>query len=113
MTRKRAAASAIASLLAALPVSATQGADTDAELRERGRMLFTGGATPACAICHTLADAGASGAIGPSLDELKPGAARVEAVLRKGLGVMPAYSALSDQDIKALSVYVSRAAGGS
>jgi mono/diheme cytochrome c family protein len=76
-------------------------------------MLFTGGATPACAICHTLANADATGAVGPSLDELKPDAARVEAVLRKGMGVMPAYTTLSEEDIKTLSTYVSQAAGGS
>jgi mono/diheme cytochrome c family protein len=87
-------------------------ADDDAALRERGKMLFTGGATPACAICHTLEDAGATGAVGPSLDDLKPDAARVEAVLRKGMGAMPAYTTLSDEEVKALSVYVERATHG-
>ncbi|AOB32646.1 hypothetical protein AKI39_20755 [Bordetella sp. H567] len=106
------AARAGAALLVAIPMAAAHAADTDAALKERGRMLFTGGATPACAVCHTLQDAGATGAVGPSLDELKPDAARVEAVLRKGMGVMPAYGTLPEEDIKALSAYVSQAAGG-
>jgi mono/diheme cytochrome c family protein len=106
-------ATAAAALLAALSSSPTHAADTDAAAEDRGRALFTGGATPACAICHTLADAGATGAVGPSLDELKPDAARVESVLRKGMGVMPAYTSLSEEDIKALSLYVSHATGGS
>ena len=50
-----------------------------------GRELFTKTAVPACAVCHTLADAGASGAVGPVLDELKPDAARVAKALRGGI----------------------------
>lgn len=114
MKRRRMAARAGAVLLASFPLAAAQaaGSEADAALKERGRILFTGGATPACAICHTLRDAGATGAVGPSLDELKPDAARVEAVLRKGMGVMPAYGTLPEEDIKALSAYVSEAAKG-
>jgi mono/diheme cytochrome c family protein len=111
--RGRLPARAAAVLLMSCPFVVSHAADTSATVTERGRMLFTGGATPACAICHTLANADAAGAVGPSLDELKPDAARVEAVLRKGMGVMPAYPTLSEEDIKALSTYVSQAAGGS
>ena len=50
---------------------------------DEGRKLFNS-LTPSCAICHTLKDAGASGAVGPSLDELKPDAARVAKALRNG-----------------------------
>ena len=50
------------------------------------KQLFAAGAVPACAICHTLKDAGAEGAIGPVLDELQPDAARVAKALRAGLG---------------------------
>lgn len=99
-----------AAALTALMSGIVHAADAQAALKERGRMLFTGGANPACAICHTLQDAGATGTVGPSLDDLKPDAARVEAVLRKGMGVMPAYGTLSEEDIKALSTYVSQAA---
>src|SRR5690606_38915843 len=42
-----------------------------------GREVFTTQATPACAICHTLAAAGATGEVGPSLDMLKPSKAQI------------------------------------
>lgn len=76
-----------------------------------GKKLFLSGAAPACAICHTLADAGSEGAIGPVLDELKPDATRVEKAIRQGLGVMPANKNLSDAQIKLLAQYVARATG--
>jgi len=79
---------------------------------EAGRTLFNNTATPACAICHTLKDAGAEGAIGPSLDALKPDAARVRTVLKTGLGVMPAYEALTAEQIETLANYVARVAEG-
>ena len=56
-----------------LPVHA---ADDAAQLQQ-GKVLFGQGAVPACALCHALKDAGAEGAVGPSLDELKPDAKRV------------------------------------
>ena len=75
---------------------------------EEGRKLFTG-VTPACAICHTLKDAGAAGAVGPSLDELKPDAARVVKALRNGIGQMPAFPQLTEQQVQALARYVEQA----
>jgi sulfite dehydrogenase len=77
-----------------------------------GKKLFTT-AVPACAVCHTLKDAGAEGAVGPIFDELKPDAARVSKALRDGLGSMPSFKAtLSEEQIAALARYVSRASGG-
>jgi len=38
-----------------------------------GKQIFTGTAQPACASCHTLADAGASGTIGPDLNQVLKG----------------------------------------
>ena len=58
---------------------------------ELGKKLFST-ATPACALCHTLKDAGAKGAVGPVMDEIKPDAVRVAKALRNGLGNMPSYS---------------------
>ncbi len=78
---------------------------------EAGRALFLKSTTPACAVCHTLADAGAAGTIGPNLDELKPDANRVTQAVRNGIGVMPAFEALSDADVQALAQYVSGATG--
>ena len=80
---------------------------------EPGRQLFVKDATPSCAICHTLADAGASGNIGPSLDELKPDALRVVKALKTGIGQMPAYPQLSEEQVQALARYVARASGAS
>ena len=78
----------------------------------RGKELFIKGATPPCSICHALADAGAVGAIGPSLDELKPDAERVAKAVKSGIGQMPAFSTLSEQDVQAISQYVAKASGG-
>lgn len=78
-----------------------------------GRRLFVEGAEPACAICHSLADAGAEGEIGPNLDELRPDAARVAKAVRGGVGVMPAFEeVLSEDQISAIAAYVAQAAGG-
>ncbi len=89
--------------------AAASGADPALAL---GRQLFTGGATPACAVCHTLKDAGSEGAVGPVLDELKPDAQRVATALRNGVGNMPSYRAtLTEAQIEALAKYVSAVAG--
>jgi cytochrome c6 len=77
-----------------------------------GKKLFST-AVPACALCHTLKDAGSAGEVGPVLDEMKPDAARVAKVLRDGLGSMPSFKAsLSEAQIAALARYVSKASGG-
>ena len=77
-----------------------------------GRNLFTKVSIPACAICHTLNDAGARGEIGPVLDEIKPDASRVATALRNGPGNMPSYKAtLSEEQIAALARYVAMASG--
>jgi cytochrome c6 len=54
---------------AALLCSAAASAQTlGAPEREAARKLFTSGTAPSCAVCHTLRDAGAEGAVGPVLD---------------------------------------------
>lgn len=98
---------------AALPVAPNAFADESAQLA-LGKKLFTQAAAPACAVCHTLRDAGAEGAVGPVLDELKPDATRVATALRNGLGNMPSYKAsLSEEQILALARYVAHASGAS
>ena len=82
-----------------------------ADASDPGRQLFIKDAAPPCAICHTLSDAGATGAIGPSLDELKPDAARVAKAVKTGLGQMPAYPQLSDEQVQKIATYVARAVG--
>ena len=78
---------------------------------DAGRRLFTKDATPPCALCHTLADAGATANVGPSLDELKPDAQRVMQAVKAGIGAMPAYTQLSAEQIQTLARYVARASG--
>lgn len=79
-----------------------------ADAVDPARLLFTKDAAPPCAICHTLADAGATGAIGPSLDELKPDAQRIAQAVKTGVGQMPAYPQLSDEQVQAIARYVAR-----
>lgn len=100
----RLACCAVALTLALSSAQASDGADA-------GRRLFTKDATPPCAVCHTLADAGATGNVGPSLDELKPDAQRVTQAVKAGIGAMPAYTQLSAEQIQALARYVARASG--
>ena len=94
----------VLALVAVSAASATNGDDA-------GRRLFVKDATPPCALCHTLADAGATANVGPSLDELKPDAQRVTQAVKAGIGAMPAYTQLSAEQIQAIARYVSRASG--
>ena len=98
--------------LATAAALAAGGAQADAGgTTAEGRQLFTQ-AVPACALCHTLKDAGAEGAIGPNLNELRPDANRVAKALRNGIGQMPSYrDKLNDKQIEALARYVARASG--
>ena len=104
-------------LLRALAFAATStwiaayAADGDSSDAAEGRRLFTKGAVPPCALCHTLKDAGASAEIGPSLDELKPDPERVAKAIRAGTGVMPAYTAMSEKEVQALARYVAKYSG--
>ena len=103
---------AVAAVTGLAPILAAAQAGGDAQLAE-GRALFVGGATPACAICHALKDAGATGNVGPPLDELRPDEDRVAAAVRNGIGAMPAFApSLTDAQIRALARYVAKATGG-
>ena len=82
------------------------GADAQAE----GKQIFTGSA--GCGGCHTLADAGTSGNVGPNLDEAKPSKALAVARVTNGKGPMPPFKGqLSPAQIEAVATYVSSAAG--
>lgn len=95
-------------LAAGLCATAAHAADEAAQMA-LGKKLFTT-ATPACALCHTLKDAGSEGAIGPVFDELQPDAARVSKALHDGLGAMPSFKGtLTEEQIAALALYVSTA----
>jgi mono/diheme cytochrome c family protein len=75
-----------------------------------GKEVFLGAA--ACGGCHTLADAGSTGSIGPDLDAVKPSAEKVVTQVTNGGGGMPAFGdQLSEQQIQDVAAYVSSAAG--
>jgi cytochrome c6 len=66
-----------------------------------------------CGTCHTLADAGTSGTIGPNLDDSMPSSELVVDRVTNGAGVMPAFEdQLTPQQIQDVAAYVSSVAGG-
>ncbi|MGH3126928.1 MAG: c-type cytochrome [Gaiellaceae bacterium] len=68
-----------------------------------GREIFVAN----CGSCHTLSDAGTSGAVGPNLDGIGLDASAVETQVRNGGGGMPAFEGqLTDAEIAAVSAYV-------
>lgn len=103
-----------AAVAALLVASCGDPADPPADPRmQAGREVFTQAAQPTCSTCHTLKDAGASGVIGPNLDQLKPDPQRVAAAVTNGVGVMPAQGGnLTEEQIQDVAYYVSRVTGG-
>ena len=74
-----------------------------------GKAVFTS----SCGGCHTLGDAGTSGAVGPNLDQAQPDAATVKAYVRGGGGGMPAFGdQLSPQQIADVSAFVTQTVAG-
>ena len=64
-------------------------------------------ASAGCGGCHVLKAAGASGAVGPNLDESKPAAALVIDRVTNGKGAMPAFGdQLDEQQIQDVAAYV-------
>jgi len=75
-----------------------------------GKKIFE---TAGCKSCHTLADAGATGTVGPNLDEVKPDYRTATARVTLGKGVMPSFkSQLTAQQIADVAAYVVKATGG-
>ena len=73
------------------------------------KQVFLG--TSACGSCHTLADAGSNGQIGPNLDESQPDYELALDRVTNGQGEMPSFSnSLSEQQIADVSAYVSSVA---
>jgi mono/diheme cytochrome c family protein len=104
-------ATSAASTEAATTQAATSEAGTTATAAgdpAAGKAVFTAN----CASCHTLADAGSKGAVGPNLDDLKPDEARVKHQVEVGGAIMPAFKGtLSDADIANVAAYVASVAG--
>jgi mono/diheme cytochrome c family protein len=75
-----------------------------------GKEVF---ASAGCGTCHTLADAGTSGTVGPNLDESRPSKELAVDRVTNGGGAMPPFAdQLSPEQIDAVAAYVSSAAGG-
>jgi len=73
-----------------------------------GKLIFQ----KKCASCHTLKDAGATGTIGPNLDQLMPAVAIVMKQVTNGGQIMPAFKdVLTKAQIDAVAKYVASHAG--
>jgi cbb3-type cytochrome c oxidase subunit III len=92
----------------AVYVAAVAGTGAKAEKPTDAKSIFTS----TCAACHTLADAGTTGTVGPNLDTAKPPKALVVDRVTNGFGAMPSFKdALDPAQIEAVAEYVSSAAG--
>ena len=75
-----------------------------------GKAVF---ASAGCGGCHTLADAGSSGQVGPSLDEAEPPFELVVERVTNGRGAMPSFAdQLDEEQIRNVAAYVAQAVGG-
>lgn len=69
-----------------------------------GKSVF---ASAGCTGCHTLKAAGATGTVGPNLDQLKPPYARIVLQVEKGGKIMPAFKGkLSEKQIHDVAAFV-------
>ena len=92
----------------AVYVAAVAGTGVTAEKPTDGKSIFAA----TCGSCHTLADAGTSGTVGPNLDESKPSKELVVDRVTNGRGIMPPFrDSLDAAQIQAVADYVSSAAG--
>lgn len=90
-------------------VGSVAGTGATAEAQTDGKSIFTA----SCGSCHTLADAGTAGTIGPNLDTSKPSKPLVVDRVTNGQGAMPSFKdSLDEAQIEAVAEYVSSSAGG-
>ena len=94
------------------PPTESQPTETTTETAEAagdavaGKEVFLG--ESGCSGCHTLADAGSTGTIGPNLDALKPSYDKVVSQVTNGGGVMPPFGdKLTEEQIQDVAAYVS------
>jgi cytochrome c6 len=85
------------------------GGGGNAQTLAQGKQLFQQN----CGTCHTLADAGTQGKVGPVLDQVKPDKQLVQSAIKNGglgSGTMPA-NIVTGKDADAVATYVSTVAG--
>jgi mono/diheme cytochrome c family protein len=91
------------------PAAATTSATTTVALFSTaevaaGKQVFD---SAGCKGCHTLQAAGATGKVGPNLDQLKPPYARIVTQVENGGKVMPSFKGtLSDKQIHDVAAFV-------
>jgi mono/diheme cytochrome c family protein len=91
------------------PAAAPSGGGGGKAAAPDGKQVF---ASAGCGACHTLKAAGATGNVGPNLDQLKPAEPVVERQVTNGGAVMPPFKGkLSPAEIKAVAKFVSSVAG--
>ncbi len=87
----------------------TAGGGGGSALVAQGKAVFE---RAGCTSCHTLQDAGATGTVGPNLDQAKPPKALVVDRVTNGKGAMPSFKGqLTPAEIEAVATYVSTVAG--
>lgn len=75
-----------------------------------GKQVFE---SAGCKGCHTLKAAGATGTVGPNLDQVKPPLSKVVTQVINGGAVMPPFKGqLSQKQIADVSAFVVKATGG-
>jgi sulfite dehydrogenase len=76
----------------------------------KGKQIF---AEKGCGGCHTLADAGSNGTVGPNLDDAKPSFELAVTRVTEGRGAMPSFKdQLSAQEIADVASYVVQSTSG-
>lgn len=75
-----------------------------------GKQVFE---TAGCKGCHTLKEAGATGTVGPNLDQAQPPLSKVVPQVLNGGGAMPPFKGqLSTKQIADVAAFVVKATGG-
>jgi cbb3-type cytochrome c oxidase subunit III len=98
----------VAAYVASVAGSGSASASQPSRLGTNGKTIFSS----ECASCHTLKAAGATGTVGPNLDQLKPPFAIARRQVTNGGAVMPAFKGkLTPQQIDAVAKFVSSSAG--
>jgi cytochrome c6 len=105
---KKASSAATPTVTSPTTTAATTTAAATTSAAEAGKAIFVQN----CGSCHTLKNAGTSGAVGPNLDTKKPPLARVVRQVTNGGKIMPPFKgSLTPAQIQQVAAYVSSVAG--